>query len=833
MTARSSFARYAREKQAVAEALRAVQAYFESQSREIAGETLRSLLSRLAEDRFNLVVVGQFKRGKSSLINALVGRDILPTAIVPLTSIVTSIRYGPTERALVHREDGGPAFTVALSELADYVTERGNPNNEKKILSVEVEVPSAFLRRGFYLVDTPGIGSVYQANTATTYAFLPQADAVIFVTSIESPLTDNELSFVDTIRQSVERVFFVLNKIDQASPADQRDAITFVERLLRERLGTPALRLFALSARQALEGKISGEHRQVEQSGLPAFEEALATFLGTEREATFLRATLDRAHRLLVEEKQLLGLLHDRSDANGNEPRKESLARYLDELAGQRDAVLQELDTRRRAFLDEFLAPAAAAFADAERVTLLKELESRASESWEADADAAYQRARGWLHETLDARRRAWLTEHSGAWEEAARDLLRIARQAVDGAGATRASPAHPSLTWSWGISEHPPAFEVDGARSILPSHDLGEASPLFSFPRLIAMRALRRRLRADLDREIVQTAQAMQAAVERYLSAVIDQIRREMDRALVDLRKAIESPAPEAARQAEPAGGVSGPDAQARQVEALIARVAKLRAAVEGPAEIEPSTVDDSHLARPREPIEAPTGGGVSRATLENALRRGECPVCSIVRDAVWELLCHWQYALATDDAARQVFRADGGFCNEHTWALEAVASPRGLCAGYLPLLDHLVQEIGALPGLPRSTIRDRLATILPDAGRCRLCTFKRQREQAALRDLATLLATAEGRADYLRSAGLCLPHTHALLDRRLNEETVRFLIEETARHLSTAADDTRGYVLKVDARRRDLITPPEERSYVRVPTLLAGGNQSFRSPG
>ncbi len=146
---------------------------------------------------------------------------MLPTSIVPLTSIITALRYGSEERFLLRRGGDDRPSSLPVSALTEYVTKRGNPNNENRVISTEVEVPSPFLRRGLYVVDTPGIGSSSQANTATTYSFLPEADAVVFVTSVEAPLTDTELAFVDAIRQYAERVFFVLNKVDLTSPSDQ------------------------------------------------------------------------------------------------------------------------------------------------------------------------------------------------------------------------------------------------------------------------------------------------------------------------------------------------------------------------------------------------------------------------------------------------------------------------------------------------------------------------------------------------------------------------------------------------------------------------------------
>ena len=247
-----TLATYERDKQAVAELLRDAQAYLESHRRGLSSEAVHGLLVRLAEDRFNLAVVGQFKRGKSSLINAILGRNLLPTAVVPITSIVTTLRYGPEERVLVLREGVPAPVALPASSLAEYVTERGNPSNEKCVISVEVEIPASFLQRGLHLIDTPGVGSAQQQNTATTYAFLPEADAVIFVTSVESPLTEAELAFLDTIRQHAQRTFVVLNKVDQLEAADLREAAGYTEGVIRSRLGEAAPGVFPLSAREAL-----------------------------------------------------------------------------------------------------------------------------------------------------------------------------------------------------------------------------------------------------------------------------------------------------------------------------------------------------------------------------------------------------------------------------------------------------------------------------------------------------------------------------------------------------------------------------------------------------
>jgi GTPase SAR1 family protein len=256
------------------------------------------LMVKLAEDRFTLAVVGQFKRGKSSLMNAIIGRELLPTGVLPITSAITVLKFGPTERLIVEREGIQWPETLPVSQLEDYVTERGNPGNNKKVKTATLEVPLPFLRRGLEFVDTPGIGSAITANTATTYAFLPQCDAVLFVTSVDTPFTSAELEFLQTIREHVHKIFFVVNKNDLLGERDRREVLEFIGKTVGEQMRANDVRIFPLSCKIALAAKADGDDVAYAQSGLGELQEALAYFLSEEKTATFLLAIVERAIRL-------------------------------------------------------------------------------------------------------------------------------------------------------------------------------------------------------------------------------------------------------------------------------------------------------------------------------------------------------------------------------------------------------------------------------------------------------------------------------------------------------------------------------------------------------
>lgn len=292
---------YTKIKLSLAEQLRIMREALVTLGREKAEQQCGELVVKLAEDRFILAVLGQFKRGKSSLMNAIIGRELLPTGVLPLTSAITVLKYGPEERLEVSREGFGFPEELPVSSLSDYVTEKGNPSNQKKVKTACLELPVPFLQRGIEFVDTPGVGSAIAANTAITYSFLPECDAVLFVTGADMPMTSLELEFLREIREYVGKIFFVINKIDLATNDEQREILEFTAGTIRAQTGCDEVKVFPVSARSGLNARLSGDADLYEKSGLKALEEALAAFLSGEKSAVFLSAIVRKALRLLNE----------------------------------------------------------------------------------------------------------------------------------------------------------------------------------------------------------------------------------------------------------------------------------------------------------------------------------------------------------------------------------------------------------------------------------------------------------------------------------------------------------------------------------------------------
>ena len=293
--------------QDLAGAARRLESVARRHEQDAVASAAAELAQRLEQNRFHLVVVGQFKRGKTTFLNALLGEALLPVAVLPLTSVVTVLRYGRTPRAVVHFQDRRSS-EISLDRLAQFVTEAGNPRNAKRVAYVEVFHPSHYLGGGVTLIDTPGVASVYEHNTEATYEFLPRMDAAIFITSPEPPLTSAEIEFLRDLGKQAGRIFFVMNKADAVEAGHLAEVLDFVRRSLPRELPADTDEIFPISARLALEAKQKRDHLLLERSGLPALERRIEQFLREEKNRVFQTATARRLLALAAELRMLLKL---------------------------------------------------------------------------------------------------------------------------------------------------------------------------------------------------------------------------------------------------------------------------------------------------------------------------------------------------------------------------------------------------------------------------------------------------------------------------------------------------------------------------------------------
>jgi GTP-binding protein EngB required for normal cell division len=271
---------------------------------EPVAEEAHELAARVSEGRFYVACVGQFKRGKSTLLNALVGHEVVPTGFIPVTAVPTVIRFGDVLHARIRMRDGSWQ-NVPMPNLKEYVTEELNPENKKGVDGAEVFVPSPLLSSGMCFVDTPGLGSVFTGNTATTQAFIPHIDAALVVVGADPPIAGEELALVETVGKQVQDLILVINKADRTSDPERAAATKFTREILEKRLHRPMGEVFEVSATERMENR----------GPLRGWDKLLASFhhLVEDSGRNLVRSACDRGLQRLSE--QLLAIINEDRDA--------------------------------------------------------------------------------------------------------------------------------------------------------------------------------------------------------------------------------------------------------------------------------------------------------------------------------------------------------------------------------------------------------------------------------------------------------------------------------------------------------------------------------------
>ena len=312
------------------------------------GKSLGGLSKRVDEGLLRIIVIGEFNRGKSTFINALLGRNVLPMAVRPTTATLNIIQWGEEPKTVATFTDESTE-EVELEKLEEYVTVKGE--HVPRVKYVELFYPTPFCERGVRLIDTPGVNDLDKQREEITYGFIPGSDAAILVLDSEAAISRSEKIFLEEkiLKNDISKIFLVLNKIDQLDPADLEEVITYAKGKLKDIVGES--RLFPLSAKQAMKAKEADDEALLMKSGMPDFERALGDFLVKDRGRVVLLVPVGRAQR--IGKRLLTAAALRRESLSMDLAEFEEKSKKLEPILDEHDKVKSSVDQRMSKAADE------------------------------------------------------------------------------------------------------------------------------------------------------------------------------------------------------------------------------------------------------------------------------------------------------------------------------------------------------------------------------------------------------------------------------------------------------------------------------------------------
>ncbi|MEO6951920.1 MAG: dynamin family protein [Polyangia bacterium] len=404
----------------------------------LASELVDERIPKLHEERFNLVVVGEFNHGKSTFVNALLGQAVLPAGITPTTATINHITWGETPSATAHMEDGSTKEVDLNSgphALVDWVTIEGKDAAHVKF--VDVRWPAAILRDRVTLVDTPGVNDINEQRAEITYGYIPRADAVLFLLDGAQVLKASERAFLEQriLRRSRDKIFFVIGKIDLLAPDEREETLRFARTHLSKVVPDPMI--FPLSAKRQL----STDPAVRATSGMQPLLDHLGAYLTTSRSQVLLDNGIHDALRTLGYLRQNLGI------------KRRSLSFELDELESRIAKVRNQLDgahAHLRAHHARIRAEADAVKAGVrlELESFVRELKARLPDEIERVQGADVKK---YLQPFLEDTWKAWAEglgdKVAGQLERLAEEIIQVTNEDVEASMQTLARELGPADT--------------------------------------------------------------------------------------------------------------------------------------------------------------------------------------------------------------------------------------------------------------------------------------------------------------------------------------------------------------------------------------------------
>jgi GTPase Era involved in 16S rRNA processing len=488
---------------------------------------LRPLLrtvERQAEKRgLNLAVFGRFKAGKSSFLNHVISRELLPVGVVPVTSVITQISFGEEESAFAVLQDGRGTQTVLPAEIVAYISEAENPENRKSVECVSITLPQLRRFAGVTFVDTPGLESTFSQNTEASISWSPNVDLALVVVAVDPPLTQQDVALIERLQRFTPNISILLSKVDTLDRASQREVLRFVKDRLAAKF-PGGLPVFPFSIRAGYEQLREQFEREYLLEAAKQFEQHRAESLTRKLQTLF---------------EGILGYLQlALKSADAAEGRREQFrARALGSESTLADHKLQ------LKLLAKYAVAASRPLIERQlKKTALPQVQQRLAErfaaefpQWPGSFAKVLARFEDWLAAELNAELSVISNAEHDAFEEPLRDAR---RQFQNGLQAFRDRLSEESLC-TFGIRLRTTEVDIEVQRPSVPDISVGKIFDrnweLLSgiIPLLLFRRAIERQFRKTIEDKVVRNFSRLASQWEEAISSAIHNAEQEAERRL------------------------------------------------------------------------------------------------------------------------------------------------------------------------------------------------------------------------------------------------------------------------------------------------------------
>ncbi|MGN0674170.1 MAG: dynamin family protein, partial [Oscillospiraceae bacterium] len=360
-----SYSAYKQTVSELTESLAQLKEYSEDIGLEHTAKSIGETIEKTAKEHFEVAIVGEFKRGKSTLINALLGQEVLPADVLPATATLNRVTYSESPYVIVEYKNG-ESEKVDINKLADYVTKLSYESEKtaETVKQATVYYDTDFCKNNVDIIDTPGLNDDEQM-TNVTLSILPEIDAAVFVISANSPFSQFEKEFLEKkmLTSDMGRIIFAVNCFGTFSKEDEDRIVETVEKRIgsyvmekakmvmgedskefavyKRKIGKP--KVIGVYAKKALMAKESGDAAMLEESNFPTFERVLETMLTQERGTITLQIL---ANKIISSGSELI---------NSIIIRENSLMMETDEFMDKYTAAIEEIDDIRTKKREEFV----------------------------------------------------------------------------------------------------------------------------------------------------------------------------------------------------------------------------------------------------------------------------------------------------------------------------------------------------------------------------------------------------------------------------------------------------------------------------------------------